>query len=509
MNVRQPEKSALRRWGTLAALALVLGGVSACESLLEVDLPGAVTEEALQNPSNAALGVNSIMAGVECAYSSFALDAAGYEDNFQRVSGVAGLYSEYRDTPSGGSCDGDAYSSEWMAPMLTARKQGYSTYQRLSDWTDEEVENRSQLLAQAALYTAVTLDVFGEHFCEMTVDEGPLMTPEETLDLAEAWVDSAFVHIDDTGDFPVTASAGDIAPSIEQMAHGLRARIRWAKGDLAGAAAEAAEVEDDFVAYVLREAGEDRRNMVSSMQGGGGGVQAAGFLQGPVKEKTEDNDYGVSVLGTHPTTGEDWPDPVPFTGYLNLAIDETTGRAIDDEGYPLTEEAGGTVPDTRVEHTIGNTAGGERPIIQKYTSLSDDIPLINWKEMRLIQAEEAGGTEAIGFVNDIRAADGLPLISGAYEDALLADEEEMENMLIEERRRALWLEGRFWSTKIQNANKLWFPRNVGDWMNEDASYVLNGGVRVLMDEDEYQINPNLSLADRGTGCAAEQAPVFN
>jgi hypothetical protein len=72
----------------------------ACDELLEVDLPSAVTGDALDDPGTAALQVNSVMAAVECGYSSFAIDAAGMEDNFQMVSGVAGSYSQYGDTPA-------------------------------------------------------------------------------------------------------------------------------------------------------------------------------------------------------------------------------------------------------------------------------------------------------------------------------------------------------------------------------------------------------------------------
>lgn len=508
---RRQDETGARRWCTVAALFVALIGVGACDSLLEVDLPDAVTESALDNPSTAGLQVNSVMATFECGYSSFAIDAAGYEDNFQRYTGVAGLYSEYRDTPGGGACDGDAYSSEWIDPLLTSRAQGYDTYERISALTEEEAPNRRRHLAQTALYTALTLDVFGEHFCEMAVDAGELMTPTETLDLAESWIDSVFTHTAATGDFAIETQQGQITSSIETMAYGVRARIRWAKGDLAGAAADAAQVPDGFYAYVLREEGEDRRNMVSSMQGGGGGVQAAGFLQGPIREKADDNDYGVSTLGNNPVTGEPWPDPVPFTGYLNLAID-ADGRAVDENGYPITAETAGAVEDVRVPHTIGSTAGGPDNIIQKYTSLADDIPLVSWAEMRLIRAE-ANPSEAVDHVNAVR--NGSVYIGGQLQEIDLPEVDyaptgdEIDDMIIEERRRALWLEGRYWATKIQNADRLWFPRAQGDWVNQSASYVLNGGVRVLMPQDEYQINGNLSLEDRGTGCSPAQAPVFN
>ena len=54
--------------------------------------------------------MNSVMAGVECGIPRSPDGRCGLEDNFQRVSGVAGTNSEYPSTPGGGGCDGDAYS---------------------------------------------------------------------------------------------------------------------------------------------------------------------------------------------------------------------------------------------------------------------------------------------------------------------------------------------------------------------------------------------------------------
>lgn len=503
---------ARRPWlARIAALGAVLLGAAACDDLLEVDLPDAVTEEALEVPGTARLQVNSVMALFECSYSTFVQWAAGFEDNYQRYSGNGGDYTQYVDTPSGGACDEDAYSDEWIDPMLLARRQGYDTYARINAWTPEQVPNKTQLLAELSLYMAATMDLFGEHFCEFGIDAGPLLTPEATLNVAEAWLDSAFTHIGAIGDFPVQKEQGLIASSAETMAYGLRARIRWAKGDLVGAAADALLVPDGFYAYVLREDGEDRRNMVSVMQGGGAGTQAAGFLQGPVKVKTPTDVYGVTLLGTRPD-GTPWPDPVPFTGYQNLAID-ASGRAVSPLGYPTTTVNTPTAAeDVRVPIAIGNTAGGADYIIQKYDDPGDDIPLVSWVEMRLIRAE-ADPASAVAHVNAVR--NGSVYLRGAPQVIDLPDVaygpvgDELENMILEERRRGLWLEGRFWSTKILNTDKLWFPRAVGEWVNPISNLTLNGGVRLLLPESEYLINENLSLADRGTGCAANQAPVFN
>ena len=54
-----------------------------------------------------------------------------------------------------------------------------------------------------ALYSAAVLDVFGEHWCEMAVDAGPLMTAAETLALGETWIATALGHINNQpgGDF--------------------------------------------------------------------------------------------------------------------------------------------------------------------------------------------------------------------------------------------------------------------------------------------------------------------
>jgi hypothetical protein len=250
--------------------------------------------------------------------------------------------------------------------------------------------------------------------------------------------------------------------------------------------------------------------MVATHQGNVGGIQAAGFLQGPVRIKTGSNAYGISDLGSHPVTGTAWPDPVPFTGYITLAIQTGDGRAVSDAGHALTTAAPGTVPDTRVQHAIGNTAGGNDNVIRKYTALASDIPLVNWREMRLIQAEAAGpGAAGVAFINQIRTADVLPIVQGAYATLVQGDAARYDDLIIEERRRALWLEARFWSTKILKNEKLWFPRREGAWINANATYQLDGGVRLLMPNAEYEINANLGLDARGTGCPAGQRPIFN
>jgi hypothetical protein len=142
-------------------------------------------------------------------------------------------------------------------------------------------------------------------------------------------------------------------------------------------------------------------------------------------------------------------------------------------------------------------------VVNKYASEADDEPLVNWKEMVLIRAEAAGGQGAIDLVNTLRAADNLPPVT--YLVGATATPLQIRQMIIEERRRALYLEGRFLFTKFKNLDLTWFPRSVGQ--SRDAGHPLTGGVRWLMPDNEYQLNTNLGMDKRATGCAANERPV--
>ena len=95
---------------------------------------------------------------------------------------------------------------------------------------------------------------------------------------------------------------------------------------------------------------------------------------------------------------------------------------MSDTGYPITMADAGAESDTRVTHTgpepVQGGRTGNKPL--KYTSLGDDIALINWKEMQLILAEIEGGQSAIDRVNVVRTFDNLPQVS--YADPADADQ---------------------------------------------------------------------------------------
>jgi len=365
-----------------------------------------------------------------------------------------------------------------------------------------------------------------------------MLSPTTVLDLADDWagtgnggsITGALGHLNALGggaDFPMPFG---IASSARNMATALRARIRWANRDFAGAAADAAAVlasNDRFDAWITRDVGETRRNKIwyNATAVAYSGMLGVNYW------------WDGSVNAANPATGQAWPSPIPFTGYLFLGI-MPDGRTLEtspmntpvqygqdarDANGDMVPTNNGSVPDPRVSHFLKSIQGpNPRDVPDRYTGEDDDVPYITWEELKLIQADgelDAGGAanlqNAIDLVNEIRTEKSLPLISGAYLATLTDgnnDADEVRYMLLEERRREFFAEGgRWWSTKIQNTDLLWFPRNQGQLPG--GGYNAQGVVRMEFATDEYQSNPLWAarggLDARGQGCESlfgSQAP---
>jgi len=508
--------------------------LSACDGLLDVNLPHLLTDAAIVDQSTAQLQVYSAIALFECGYSAFGQVATGHEDMWDPQAGNFRTYALYMPEPSVGECDTNDLSLGWFNqitgsrallstdPALftpagaektaTGRSQG--VYDRLQgEWKLGAAGER--LSAISAIYVAASLIHLGEFLCEVAIDGSDLMTPPQVLDVANSWLGRAQTHI--------TAGGGDfampfgIAPSAQQMASALRARLLWAKGDLAGANTAATAVlnaSPRFNAMVTRDAGPTRRNKLHVT----GTTARWSSLIGPITW------WNPASFQPNPATGQRMTSPIPFTGWVFLGL-QPDGRTLEAGnvpvrwaqefrplgGQPIPIPGSTAVPDTRVRHFKTNMAGpqpGEVP--EKYTSDTQDIPYMTWRELVLIRADyEVHETRnlraAIDLVNTIRDFRGLPRISGDYEASLLGNAPAVRAMLLEERRREFFNEGgRVWSTKIQNTDMMWFPRLQGQTPLQGYQYM--GGVRMAWVLSEYEGNPHWAArggqAARGSGCAA-------
>jgi hypothetical protein len=479
MILHAQARGAARRRRTLAlSMVLTVGVLGGCDGILAVELPGSITDDALFQPAQAPVLIASAIADIECAFSDFvATTGGGSEDVLGRTTGWWAGAHEYAVAPNTANCNTTENAYGWYTALHKGRYVAERAYSAIGGW---DVPNKERLLAQAAIYSGVVYNLLGDYFCEVTTDKGPLMSPNQTLALGEEYLTNALTHIGRAGDFPI---AGGVTTSAQQMALLLRARPRFAQGDQAGALADAQAISRGFMAYATRESTGPRQR---------GNKVAAG---------NNDNGY-VTIMGPITTwTGPGWSGVIPFTGYRDLGI-LPDGRAVSASRHAITTAANpGAVADVRVPvlDTKTKTNGHDFWTQQKYRTRDADIPLANWQEAWLIRAEIEGGQRAIDLVNEIRDFHELPRVTYPAP----GDTQGIKDMIIEERRRSLFLEGRFYSTKIQE--NLWFPRGIGVTEIVRAPYF--GAVRLVMPQNEFDLNAGISGAQRGTLCG-DQRPVL-
>ena len=435
MTSRTWQRSA--RWQVLVALVLSVGFASACNDLLEVDLPAQLTDTALEDPAAAQTIINSIIGNYENAHNSYMWSAYGREEGGESRSTTGQDVARY------------PVEAGWFDNLSISRTFAADLHEKLEGWTEAQVPSKKRFLAISSLYAGASLTVMASALCEATVAGGPLLTPTQVTALAEQQLTQALTEIAAAGDFALPYG---IASSAQAMAYGLRAQLRWMARDKAGALADAQRVPKGFFAWVKREPGV-RQNTA--------------YFEGTFSRRIALLDVYDTWTGTNPVTGQPWPRPLPFTGWWDLGI-LPDGRAVRDDGLPIrtaglyrTPIEDTAVRDTRVKTVFGPIqASGEQAYVNaRYAAEGDDLPLINWKEMWLIRAELEGGQTAIDLVNELRAADGLPAVT--YITGATATPTQIKYLIFEERRRALFVEGRFFLTKLQNPDVLWFPRALG------------------------------------------------
>ena len=106
------------------------------------------------------------------------------------------------------------------------------------------------------------------------------------------------------------------------------------------------------------------------------------------------------------------------------------------------------VPATRVNGVNEGTFGGDgRPYWGSATKhRNQDSPLLvaRWAEAQLIIAEIEGGQQAVSIINALRDGHGLPPFAST-------NEQEIQDQVLEERRRELFIEG-FRAYDLRRAN---------------------------------------------------------
>ena len=363
-----------------AMLVVSLTALGACNSLLEVEVPGRVTADALADPALAPILQAAALQSAQCSIAQYVatggmlageyISANGFVDNHPwEWRGIVEIQNAPGSCPAGRNVTSMGY----YTPMQQARFQLEDQAKRLEAFTDAQVPNRQLMLAEANAYAGYMYTMLAEGMCELAIDGGPKLTPAQVFAIADIRFTTA-----------ITLATALNNTSILNMARVGRARTRLNLGNLTGAAADAALVPAGFVRNAeFSETITNRENRLYNL--------------------TVRNDF----LSVHPD-------------YRGLTVNG--------------------VADPRVRVNNMNRIGPDNatPIWQqqKFTGTGAvSLPIASYVEAQLIVAEASTGQAAIDAMNRVRALSSiapLPAFTAGTDVGAL---------VIEERRRQLFSEG--------------------------------------------------------------------
>lgn len=368
-----------------ALLSLALGATAACDRLLDVENPARVPEDALADvgliPALEAAAIQQF----QCALGSYVATSGVLSGEYLSASNFVDSHPwEWRGVEqilnAPGACAGGRGTTAlgFYTPLQQARFQLEDLGRRAEAFTDAQLPNRARVLTEAAAYAGYAYVLLGEGMCEMTVDGGPKITRAQTFQRAEERFTAALALAGTSTDTTLV--------SLRNMALVGRARARLDLNNLAGAAADAAQVPSGFVRTArYSESTPARENRLYNL--------------------TIRNDF-ISVADAYRslTLSNGQPDP-------RVRVLQPTPARRGNDGVTL------------IFQQTKYTGSGTAP-----------IPIATWAEAQLILAEASSGQAAVDALNRVRAANSVPALTAAE----IAD---LPNTILEDRRRQLFSQG--------------------------------------------------------------------
>lgn len=364
----------------LLTLGAVVALFAACEpgKLLDVEAPDRIPAENLEVPQFAALLVNGTMADFDCALGSWIVVGAILGDELADAQlGAAGWPLDRRDIQPSPPYDGYATND-----CTANQTPGLYTPASRARWSADNVLERLQAWSDAEVPKRDSLLAVAAAYAGYAYTILGTAFCSAAVDLGPEMTPAELLAVGEER-FSTAIEAGGRAGAsrIQNLARLGRARARLYLGKKSEAATDAQAVP-------------------------------AGFT------------YTVDASDI---TNRRYNRPYAVNNYYRYYTIEPASRDIRTAGVPD--------PRTKVDATALRTADGTNLWAQtKYKSRSDLLPVARWEEAQLILAEVQGGQAAAGILNTLRARAGLPALSAA-------ETADLQNTLIEERRKELWLEG--------------------------------------------------------------------
>ena len=379
----QRSRRGLYLLGAAASLAMLV----ACNGMLDVPAPSQIPADQLEVPGNAPLLVNGAKSDFDCALGSFIVMGGLISDELEDGTETASrwVYDRRDVAPSDAVyATDDCTGIGTYSPLNKARASADNVFRLLSGWTDEEMPpevSRTELMANASAYGGYARVLLGEMFCQSVISH---IEPDQTITYGPILTKEEMWQSADstlTAALDLATQAGD--EELKNMILVGRARARLDLGDAAAAKADADLVPPDFVYNASSASRADRQ-------------------------------HNRVFDASNPISG--------------------SSASVDTQYYRMHD------PRVPVDST-GDTTGAKVLFFAqlKYKSADQPIPIASGKEAQLISAEGeiAAGRyhDAVVKINAIRARLGVPAYSGPE------DEASVKALLIEERRRNLFLEG--------------------------------------------------------------------
>ncbi len=382
----------------IKASALVLAPIAflascdALNDLLSVEEPSRVVASDLENPNSAQLLVASVANEFRCTHTYHAAASAITGNEWRdasnntvmniwdaRVHDTSGYGSQYA------SADCGSGQPALYRPLSRTRWLADYVLGLLNEWTEEEVPDRTAMIAEVAMYAGYTFTLFAESMCELVVvDNGPVVTPADAFGLAIERFDQS----------AAAGASGDLLNAVRVG----KARAQLNLGQTAAAAGTASAVPEGFE-WLLEYSNAE--------------------------SVTRNKQWDFNVDDFTATVAEPyrnfpcnfpWPD---MSMECMAELDPRVEVTDLEEGHPNT--------------------GIALWVAEKYPSASSPVQLASWEEAQLIVAEaaiEAGNYgQASSIFNTLRTNAGVSPHMASM------DMNGMMDQLIEERAAELFLEG--------------------------------------------------------------------
>ena len=241
-----------RRFAAGIASILTAGALVACSNILSVDYPGRIPTPQLNDPTLAATLVGGVIGDFECAYSNYFAGSSVHSDEYETANsnvplanwGERTITADENDYVTG-TCQGNF---GMQVTLHTARFQSENVFSQLQAWTDQQVTNRTSLIATTLAYGGFAYTMMGEGFCSVAFDGGPVQPPSAALIIAEKRFTDAIAQAQAAGN-----------TDIVNMARAGLARVELDLKKYPEAAAAAQLVPVDYVKLVDRGTEGPRR----------------------------------------------------------------------------------------------------------------------------------------------------------------------------------------------------------------------------------------------------------